>query len=84
MTTRPCDKCGEEIGFVQTVGGKWIPVDPEAATALLAPGVTLVTDDGRVLRGSPATATVSAVGFVPHWATCPFADDFRKRKREAQ
>jgi hypothetical protein len=52
------------------------------------PTVTVVTDDGRVIRG-PRVADVDpallrsgivlvvAAGRVPHWATCPKAQHFR-------
>jgi len=32
--------------------------------------VTIITQDGKTVRG-----------FIPHWVTCPNADDFRKKPR---
>lgn len=43
----------------------------------------IVTDDGNVLHceyvGNPDTMT--GVGHIPHWATCPAGDQFRKSKK---
>lgn len=46
---------------------------------------TLVTDKGEIIRcwigldGPIPELTVPVNGRQPHWATCPFADEFRKR-----
>lgn len=73
-----CKKCQAEIKWITTIAGKYIPVDPaEVAGIDLEHIDTLITHDGQILKGKNAAI---AVGFIPHWATCPFADDFRKTK----
>lgn len=74
-----CKYCGEPIEFVETVKGKRMPVDPESlGTHQLVAGVTVVTEGGVVLRGEHHPG-VSAVGYTPHWATCPHAAQARRR-----
>ena len=72
-----CRACGEPIEFIKTRKGKRMPVDPEIETLPLAPGITVVTAEGDVLRGSSATQNTKATGYTPHWDTCQFADRFR-------
>lgn len=59
-----CKKCGADIYFVTTKTGKLMPIDtfPPANKT----PVTIECADG------------STTGGVPHWATCPNADEFRK------
>ena len=42
-----------------------------------------ITDEGEVVAGRRALpeeeGPACAVGFVPHWKTCPAADRFRRR-----
>jgi hypothetical protein len=73
-----CRACGEPIEFVKTRKGKRMPVDPELETVTLAPGITVVTAEGDVLRGSPATQNTKVTGYTPHWDTCQFAARFRR------
>ena len=74
-----CRRCGEAIEFVELVSGRRNPVDADSlALHVLAPGVVVVTPDGRVLRGTEATRQTSVQGYTSHFATCPFAGDFRR------
>jgi hypothetical protein len=73
-----CKACGEEIKWIRTRAGKLMPVDPELETLPLAPGITVVTAQGDVLRGSLATCETRAQGFTPHWQTCTHPSQFRK------
>ena len=57
-----CRKCGAEIKFIKTPGGKWLPVDAKPVY------YSLIGKKDRVV-------------YVPHWATCEFADEFRGVKR---
>lgn len=77
----PCKKCGEEIVFVETPRGTFIPCDPELLTIVLLPGVVAVTEQGTVMRGTEFTKNTSVQGYVNHWSTCPFAEEFRKGRR---
>lgn len=38
-----------------------------------------ITDEGETITGTDAEENTGEVGFVPHWATCPAAGQFRKR-----
>ena len=72
-----CKACGEAIKWIRTRAGKAMPVDADSlAQHELKPGVTVVTETGDVLRGGRHIAS-AAYGYVPHWATCQFADQFR-------
>ena len=74
----PCKKCGEDIIFVSTPAGKFIPCDPDLISIMLKPGVVAVTEDGRVLRGNKETEHTSVQGYVSHFSSCPFAGEFRR------
>jgi len=77
-----CRKCGGYIHFVATPGGKSMPCDPEPKEYWEVKGgrQRIVRPDGVVvaceLEGTPGEET--GVGFVPHWATCAHAGEFRK------
>jgi len=75
-----CKKCGEEIVWVKTLAGKNMPCDPDEETFNLIEGRVVVTPEGHVLRGTKDTHNVLVQGYIPHWSTCPFADDFRKKE----
>lgn len=82
MKTSACWGCGKPIGFLKTVKGKTMPVDPEPMYFVAAGGPnTYVTEDGSVVRGREPGPGESGVriGYRSHFATCPAADSFRKR-----
>jgi hypothetical protein len=59
-----------------------MPVDPESfGQHHLAPGVTVVTEAGIVLRGGPRQIASAAYGYTPHWATCTHPEQFRAKRR---
>ena len=80
-----CKKCGAPIVFVRSAkSGKWLPLD-EGLVEYRAGNAEdyedlVVNDKGEVIRctfdfqGEP-----DGLARIPHWATCPYADDFRKR-----
>jgi len=89
--TRTCRGCGALIRFLATRQGKWIPVDLDVLTLWVtgrpARGETprrlsLVTELGETVHGyesdqyAPEAFTIR--GYVPHFATCARADDFRR------
>ena len=88
MNTTTCRGCGAPIGFIKTVAGKSIPVDPEEIVYWQTPGGSkkIVTPNGEVvsaeLAGNPQTAT--GVGFVSHFATCPEAEKFHKPRKSTR
>jgi hypothetical protein len=62
---RPCHYCGAPIVWVPMRSGKAMPCDAEALTVV----AFLAEDDGR--------GQLVRIGFRPHWATCPKADQAR-------
>ena len=74
-----CKGCGARILFI----GK-MPVNPERVTYWQRAGAKgkVVTPNGEVLscdfEGDPQKAT--GVGYVTHFAACPKAADFRRRR----
>lgn len=86
MKTTPCRKCGNPIGFIKTVAGKTIPVNPEEVAYEQKAGGSLkiVTPNGEVLSAErpadPQKAT--GIGYISHFATCPYAGNFRSRDKK--
>jgi len=85
MKTSFCRACGAEIGFIKTLAGKTMPVNPEEVAYEQKAGGSLkiVTPNGEVLSAErpadPQKAT--GIGYISHFATCPEADKFRKRRK---
>ena len=79
-----CRGCGEKIAFIQTLKGKWMPVNPESVSFVPAGGPnTYVMEDGTVTRGretdwADRQQNNFRIGYISHFATCPKADSFRK------
>jgi hypothetical protein len=78
----PCRKCGEPLIFVQSKKGRAIPCDPDLQTHVLAPGVVVVTPDGQVLRGTWESRGTSVQGYISHFSSCHYAEEFRKPKEK--
>jgi len=66
MPVSRCRSCGAQIIWVKMRGGKSMPVNPERVRIVLANNDHT---DGTVITGH-----------LPHWATCPNADQHRKNK----
>jgi hypothetical protein len=85
-----CRSCGASIRFVETKGGRLMPVDAELVkTFLLPPAVgsralVLVTERGEVRRGVEASVTDQKAepveGYRPHWASCTKPAAHRKER----
>ena len=79
-----CKGCGQEIRWIKMASGKAMPVCPELVTYWVKKGGSgkVVTPNGEVLscvfEGDEQTAT--GLGYVSHYATCPAADSFKKRR----
>ena len=74
--------CGAEIFWIKTQYGKSMPVDEKLVPYYKGSDVKIVTEDGRVISGSlegPEDA-FQGFGYISHFATCPKADKFRRRK----
>lgn len=79
-----CKGCGEEIIFVKTVRGKSIPCNAGAVPYWARKGAKykVVTPNGEVISCdySGKIGRETGTGYIPHWATCPVADRFRKKE----
>lgn len=86
MRSGSCKACLAAIVWIGTPGGKSIPCDaaPIYYIKKRSGKKRIVTPNGEVLAceytNDPHQAT--GTGYVPHWATCPHADRFRKKKKE--
>lgn len=84
--TAPCRGCGKEIAFIKTEKGKTMPVNPESVYFITGGGPnTYVMADGRIQRGREPEWEDQGIrpwiGFISHFATCPAADSFRKKRK---
>lgn len=80
-----CRACGAEIMWIKMKGtGKNMPVDakPISYSENLHPGaegaLTLVTAGGTIVRTQFDPAG-DKVGYTSHFATCPNAEQFRRK-----
>ena len=75
-----CKSCGAEIKWILTQSGKKMPVDAKPVPYRADPGgsLSLVTMNGRVERGVLDLDSDQA-GYVSHFATCPNANEHRRR-----
>ena len=93
MSESVCRGCGVPIRWITTPKGKHMPVDPAHVTAWVvdehrppkpaARRLTLLSGDGtRMEKGLEATVHTPGAheicGYVPHWATCPNREEFKR------
>ena len=72
---KKCDACGAPIFFIQTKGGKYMPVDTKLTVAKEDdPNMTIVLTSGVVQRG----VKQGDCGYISHFATCTDPARFRK------
>ena len=82
-----CKGCGKEIGFIKTINGKSIPVDPQRIAFVPETAYDkFVTDEGEVLTGGEMSRKNQGFrpveyGYRSHFATCPAADTFRRKNK---
>lgn len=84
-----CKGCGISIDWIRMKTGKAMPVDPEPVMVIEGEGrEVFATDEGTTVTGRRATPEeengMLPVGFVPHWATCRRAGDFRRGERRTE
>lgn len=78
-----CKACGAQIVWAKTEKGKLIPLDFDIVPYKPVKGgkERIFTMDGKIVAAEYADGQKDAQqGRVPHWATCPKADQFRKKK----
>lgn len=78
-----CRGCGARIEWIKMKTGKMMPADTEPVMVIEGEGrEVFVTDEGETITGRRALPEEEnkgmLVGFVPHWATCRRAGDFRR------
>lgn len=85
MRSGTCKACLAAIVWIATGGGKSMPCDATPTYYIerkRSGKKRIVTPNGEVLAceytDDPNKAT--GTGYIPHWATCPHAGRFRKRK----
>ena len=73
-----CRKCPAEIQFCKTSFGKWMPIDadPDPKGNLYKTGESVEGVD--VVETVSLFTPADAERYMPHWATCPAADEFRQ------
>lgn len=77
-----CRACGREIVWIKTKAGKSMPCDAEMKMFWEdeAGKDVIVRPDGKTVRcrldGDPVKHT--GMGYVSHFATCPYAGKFRR------
>ncbi len=77
-----CRSCGAQIKFIQSAkSGKWLPCDIEQVDLYdLDQGDCIVNVCGEIIKADGKLELgKESLGYVPHWATCPNAEQFRKR-----
>ena len=85
-----CRECSMKIDWMQTAGGRYIPVDPEPVFVIEGNGdEQFYTEEEGVLTGRLARRSEvqtreakinTPLGFVPHWRSCPCRRDHRRQK----
>lgn len=86
-----CKNCGEEIDWMRTEGGGYIPVDTEPVFVIADEGTDrFYTEEEGEITGRQARpeevqtreAKINTpLGFVPHFRTCCGAASFQQRER---
>ena len=77
-----CKSCNEEIIWIKMRSGKSMPCNADSIIYWKNPKgkATVITPNGETYRadleGDLDKAT--GIGYIPHWATCPQAKNFRR------
>lgn len=82
MDSRPCRSCGKQVLWVRTKAGELMPLDPEPnpnGNIILLDGVAITKGSGGLFEPSMPEGPA----YLSHFATCPHADQWR-RKKEAK
>lgn len=87
MKKGKCRSCGAKLEWIETASGRKMPCNEDQVYYTENPKGKdkVVTPDGQVLRCDiiPEDGPLDQAtgwGYQPHWATCPDADKFRKKK----
>ena len=83
-----CRSCGAPIVWITTKNGKAMPCDAKPRNYLAGSKDVFITEDGKTVLGTlPEPGMMQPQGYVgwgyvPHYATCPHADEHRKKMAE--
>ena len=83
MNQGTCKACGAPILWIRTRAGKSMPCDVKPLSYVESQGAPqkIVTAAGDVLSCELVEEhKTNKRGYLPHWATCPNADSFRRKK----
>lgn len=71
-----CKGCGADVLWIKTEAGKNMIVEPKLVEVNLddAGQINIVTPNGKTIARAP----LGTMGYIPHWARCPRANDFKK------
>lgn len=77
-----CKSCGAEIVWIKLASGKAMPCDAEPITYWPGKAVRIITPNGLVLSADLTGKAGQALGmgYLSHFATCPYADQHRKAR----
>lgn len=88
-----CKKCNASIVWTKTPNGKWMCADEGLVPYKQIPKGpdTVITDRGETIRCKilveedcrAGKVCPTGLARIPHWATCPYADEFRRRERNS-
>ena len=72
-----CRKCPAEIRWCKTAAGKWTPINaaPNPDGNLFFAGKD--SEGTQLVEVVDLFTPAKAVRYMPHWATCPAAEEFR-------
>ena len=74
----PCKACGLEILWVHTAAtNRLMPLDPEPCPD---GNIAIVEDRAHVKKGDLFEERAAGLLYKSHFATCPQADKFRRKK----
>ncbi len=84
MRQTVCKACGAAIVWIKTPAGKALPCDAGQRYYVEKPLTgtkKIVTKNGEVIacEYTDDLQKANGVGYVPHWATCPQADNFKRK-----
>lgn len=75
-----CKGCGRPIKWVKTPKGKSMPLDPDPVKMVMVRMVEKKDLKGNVVSVVETGFSIDA--YMPHWATCPKADKFKRKKND--
>lgn len=78
-----CPSCENQVRWVRSSNGKWMPIDPEPApkgNLVIVNGVaTVVTKENEAELSTDPLTRERRPRYVSHFTTCPDAHRYRRR-----